>query len=162
MSTPSQTTPLTPLELETKVCEMLNADGALSAAGVRAFPQNAPDLVAEVDKALSGAAGAVIVVAAGDAERAADSAGSYEGAAGAVIPLTHSAFAVSCVELPAVNRARAGRLTAAAAVLRAVALLDCPAFLYTRHTVDADPEAATLTASAYFKTAAAITIPSAS
>lgn len=137
-------------DLQKLICKKLNADPILVNGGAHAMIQDSLDIEAEINNQLDMVGGVAIVTVPGNGARV--GANTKNG----LIPLEYPNFAINCVEVVALNRARVNAITAAQAAQRVIALMDCPAFLYVRHSESPDEQRGELTTSVFFKTTATI------
>ena len=140
---------MTLLELQQAVCDALNADETLRLGGCEAMPEDALDIAATIARRGKTARGVALIVLTTRADR---SGSSSDG-----IPLDVPELGVAAVELPTLNRARPGALTALAAAQRAAVVLDSPEFAFKSLAQAEDEQAGLLTATATFSASIILT-----
>lgn len=108
---------MTVTEFQSKIADALNADEVLSRGGCRAFAEDALDVDQETQKQLQEAGGVAILVVTPRMRR-----GGTPPKGG--LHCVCEGLAVEAIEIPALNRARPGAMTALAAAMRASLVLE--------------------------------------
>ena len=108
---------MTVTEFQSKIADALNADEVLSRGGCRAFAENALDFEQEAQKQLHERGGVALVVLTPRMKR-----GGTPPRGG--LHCICEGLTVEAGEIPALNRARPGAITALAAAMRASLVLE--------------------------------------
>ena len=133
------------IELQQQIAAILNADETLSQGGCKAFAEDALDFEAEAARHLHEAGSVAIAVLTPSVSRGG-------GFCADGIPVAVDELVVEAAELPGVNRAHEGALTALAAAQRAALVLDSQTIEFHGIRQNADAATGTLTASVSFST----------
>lgn len=130
-------------EFQQQIADALNGVESLIQGGCKAIAEDSLSVIADVEQQLQQAAGVAVVVTTPGLTRNGCAAGS--------IPC-EARLAVKCIEIPALNRAQPGRLTALDAAEIVARILDGGRLNFTAMNQTADDHAGVLTVSIEFNT----------
>lgn len=135
-----------------EICSTLDADELLRQGGCKAIAEDSLAIGADLKKQLLIIKGVAIVVMTPSVNRIGGSVPGF-------MPVQVPSLTVSCVEMPALNRSRAGAMTALQAAERVATLLDsakCNAISITQST---DESTGSLSAAVVFSTTMMLSLP---
>lgn len=132
-------------DYQLSIATTLDADPDLKKGGCKAMAEDSLAIGAALKQQLQSLKGVALVVMT-------PSANKIGAAVPGWIPVELPDLTISCIEMPAVNRGRAGAMTALEAAQRVVALLDSPKCSFKSIQQSADETTGALSANAIFST----------
>ena len=140
-------------EIQDELTDKLNADEALGQGGCAAASEDSLGLLAAINTQLMQRKGVAMVVGTPSAT------GMGAAPPGLPIPVVVDELAVTCMEIPAINRNRPGAMTALQAAERAAWLLRAPDTVFLTIRQSSDEASGTLSATATFRAGRTLTQP---
>lgn len=141
-------------EFQLTLCTILNGDETLRLGGCTAIAEDQLDIGNAIAKQLQTVKGVCIIVVTPKADRI---GGDLPGGG---IPVQIEELTISAIEMPTLNRARPGAITALQAAERIGRILAAPGRLFQTIHQTADEHSGTLSAAAIFKTTIILTAAS--
>lgn len=141
---------MTLLDFQKLFVTALNGDGQLIEGGCKAVAEDSLDISADLNKQLLTLKGIALVVMTPSVKPLGSISGGF-------IPVQIPELTISCVERPALNRSRAGAMTALSAAQRVIALLSSQSVCFMGLAQTGDETTGSLAANVIFSTTTMLT-----